>query len=149
MCLLINKFFTVHKWTKTPNIPASHRGVKGELFFLQCSKVEDGVFNKPPAWFLERTRGWIPRGHSYSPWCAPTSWSGLSPRRAKVKGRKAGGKQGNKRAARGKEEGRNIDTLKSLRGQDCWKMPKDQKKKKKKKRLAASKWMNKIITTEE
>lgn len=47
---------------------------------------------KPPAWFLEPTQGWIPRGHSYSPWCAPTSWSGLSPRCAQVKGHKAGSK---------------------------------------------------------
>ena len=42
--------------------------------------MEDGAFIKPPAWFLEQTQGWIPRGHSYSPWCVPTSWSGLSPR---------------------------------------------------------------------
>lgn len=110
---------------------------------MQCSKVEDAVFIKPPAWFLERTQGWIPRGHSYSPWCAPTSWSGLSPRRAKVKGRKAGKKKRNERAARGKEEGRNIDRLKRFRGQDFWKMPKDQK------RFAVSKLKIQIITTEE
>lgn len=77
--------------------------------------MEDGVFNKPPAQFLERTQDWIPRGRSYSPWCAPTSWSGLSPRRAKVKGRKAGGRQREQASSTGgKEEGRNIDTLKSL-----------------------------------
>lgn len=105
--------------------------------------MEDGAFIKPPAWFLERTQGWIPRGHSYSPWCAPTSWSGLSPRRAKVKRHKAGRKQGNERAARGKEEGRNNDRLKRFRGQDCWKMPRDQK------RLAVSKLKIQIIITEE
>lgn len=52
--------------------------------------MEYGAFIKPPAWFLGRTQGWIPREHSYSPWCAPTSWSGLSPRGAEVKGHKAG-----------------------------------------------------------
>lgn len=68
--------------------------------------MEDGVFNKPPAQFLERTQGWIPRGRSYSPWCAPTSWSGLSPRRAKVKGRKAGGKaKGTSEQHEGEREG--------------------------------------------
>lgn len=76
--------------------------------------------HKPPAWFLERTRGWIPREH-YSPWCAPTSWSGLSPRRAKVKGHEAGRRQGNKRAARGKE-GRNNDKLKWFIVHECWKI---------------------------
>lgn len=92
--------------------------------------MEDGGIHKPPAWFLARTQGWIPRGHSYSPWCAPTSWSGLSPRGAEVKGHKAGRKQGNERAARGKEEeeeGRNNDKLKRFKGQDCWKMPRAQK----------------------
>lgn len=73
--------------------------------------MKDGAFIKPPAWFLEQNQGWIPRGHSYSPWCAPTSWSGLSPRGAKVKGHKASGRQGNERAAQGKEEGRNNDRL--------------------------------------
>lgn len=50
----------------------------------------DGSFIKPPAWFLEQTQGWIPRGHSYSPWSEPTSWSGLSPMGdARVKRHKA------------------------------------------------------------
>lgn len=119
---------TLTKYIKKPKLQIQQYpvwGEKGKLVF-QWGKVEGGVFIKPPAWFLERTQGWIPRGHSYSPWCAPRSWSGLSPRCAKVKGHKAGRKQGNEQAAQGKEEGSNIDKLKRFRGQDSWKMPKNQ-----------------------
>lgn len=121
----IYPLLTLTKYTKKPKLQIQQypvQGEKGELVW-QWGKVEDGVLIKPPAWFLERTQGWIPRGHSYSPWCAPTSWSGLSPRRAEVK-EQQGRQEAREWVSSTGEGGGNIHKLKRFRGQDSWKTPK-------------------------
>lgn len=59
------KWVKVHKRTKTPNIPASHRGERGELLVVFC-----GIFWSAAKW---RTGGSINHLHSF--WSRPGAGS--------------------------------------------------------------------------